>query len=539
MQRLKGRSVVFGALAVLACSGDPTGNESTPTEITANPDVVFVTQGDSQAVIVSVVDEDGQILQAEPAVTNVGAGIAVSLDPTFQAVTTENPIRRQTRFFVKGVDLANTSFTITAEGLTKDIEVTSVPGSLSATVTDSLPALGDTVTLTAPPGTFFGETSTLTFDGAAPQVVSQDATQITFIPFPNIDGPAVITGVGVASNPALTFDLATPFRIKTDSIADIGTNVAPATPALGATVTLVLPTDLRLIPESLASLNIAGNGVLPRDAVLSPDSTTITFVPPPSADSFVVLNGIVHRNLPQYPLLLTTTAKVTTPVIDSIPANLSTTAPGANETVTLTVTDGSFAIDPTATVAVGADASPAVFSRTANSITFIPTPGSTGPITVTGVTVAGFSLTLPAKAPAITVGALAAAAGTDDPSTAPDVPVPAAVGEASAFFDIPDFTATVDHFYKINVPSAGNYALTVDWDIGDDIDAIVCTDVTCGDFAGPDPFDTATGDHPEEGVFALAAGDNYILVEDFGGADGDDTTAPATGATIHITLVRQ
>ena len=54
MQRLKGRSIVFGALAVLACSGDPTGNESTPDGDPANPDVVFVTQGDSQAVIVSV-----------------------------------------------------------------------------------------------------------------------------------------------------------------------------------------------------------------------------------------------------------------------------------------------------------------------------------------------------------------------------------------------------------------------------------------------------------------------------------------------------
>ena len=58
MQRLKGRSIVLVALAALACSGDPTGNEGTPTAITANPDVVFVTQGDSQAVLVSVIDEE-------------------------------------------------------------------------------------------------------------------------------------------------------------------------------------------------------------------------------------------------------------------------------------------------------------------------------------------------------------------------------------------------------------------------------------------------------------------------------------------------
>ena len=112
MQRLKGRSIVLVALAALACSGDPTGNEGTPTAITANPDVVFVTQGDSQAVLVSVVDEEGQVLQTDVAATNVSSGITVSLDPTFQEVNTGTPIGRQHRFFVKGVDLTNATFTL-------------------------------------------------------------------------------------------------------------------------------------------------------------------------------------------------------------------------------------------------------------------------------------------------------------------------------------------------------------------------------------------------------------------------------------------
>ena len=119
MQRLKGRSIVFGALAVLACSGDPTGNEGTPTAITANPDVVFVAQGDSQAVIVSVVDEQGQLLQSDPTVSNVGAGISVVADPSYQAVTTDVPIDRQFRFFVKATDLTSTTFTLNALGLSK------------------------------------------------------------------------------------------------------------------------------------------------------------------------------------------------------------------------------------------------------------------------------------------------------------------------------------------------------------------------------------------------------------------------------------
>src|SRR4051794_38161690 len=142
MQRLKGRSIVFGALAVLACSGDPTGNEGTPTAITASPDVVFVAQGDSEAVIVSVVDEQGQLLQSAPTVSDVGAGISVVADPTYQEVTTGVPIGRQFRFFVKAADLTSTSFTLNALGLTKQIPVTATPTDLVTQLSDTAPVPG-------------------------------------------------------------------------------------------------------------------------------------------------------------------------------------------------------------------------------------------------------------------------------------------------------------------------------------------------------------------------------------------------------------
>src|ERR671918_680984 len=100
MQPLKGRRVLFGALAVLACSGDPTGNESIPTEIVASPDVVFITQGETQNIIASVVDEDGQIIQSDINATAVGSGITVVEDSTFNTVNTGTPIARQHRFLV-------------------------------------------------------------------------------------------------------------------------------------------------------------------------------------------------------------------------------------------------------------------------------------------------------------------------------------------------------------------------------------------------------------------------------------------------------
>jgi Bacterial pre-peptidase C-terminal domain len=443
MQRLKGRNVLFGALAVLACSGDPTGNESTPTEILSNPEVVFVSQGDSQPVVVQVLDEDGQVLQADFTATNVGSGITVRLDPTFQQVTTGNPIRRGARFFVKGVELAHTSFTVNALGLTKEIEVTSVPGALNAEITDSLPALGDTVTITAAPGTFFSDSSVLNFLGAVPVVTNQTETTISFIPMANIFAPAVVTNVGVASNPTIVFELATPFNVKTDSIADIGTALSTTTPALGAPVTLTLPAGLKLIPESLVTLNVAGAALPPRGRTLSPDSTVITFTPPPNADSFVVVSGVIPAPLAaccgtvvNYPLLLGTTNKLTTPLVDSVPATVSSATPAGGEAVTLTSTDANFVFSETSQVLVGAGT--AITTGVAvdgSSLTFVPTPGATGTLTVTDVQVAGFPLQLPSTAGDVTAGTtVTPIAGTDAPGTAPTIEVPG-LGITRGFVD--------------------------------------------------------------------------------------------------------
>jgi hypothetical protein len=528
MQRLKGRNIVFGALAVLACSGDPTGNESTPTAIQVNPDVVFVTQGDSEPVVVQVLDEDGNVLQADVTASNVGSGITVRLDPTYQQVTTGNPIQRGTRFFVTGVSLAHTSFTVNSLGLTREVEVTSVPGELDATISDSLPALGDTISITAPTGTFFTDTSLVTFNGAAPVVVSQDATTITFIPMPNIDGPALVSNVGVESNSSVVFDLTTPFRVKTDSILDIGTAISNQTPALGEEITFTLPAGLKLLPESLATLNIAGNAVLPRDRHLSADSTVITFIPPPSSDSFIVVNGVVPARLASccgstagYPLLLSTTAKVTTPVVDTFPSTASDLNPDIGEEVTLTSTDPDYTIDPAATVTAGGLAA-TVTGQTANSITFIPTPGSVGPFVVTGVLVAGFSLQLPSSAGDITVPP--PLEGTEDPATAPTIALNTTVFDAGTFdYQAPIFGGQFGLFparlYKVVIPTDGDVTVTVDWPSDQDLGGYWFAEDGVTE-PGFDPADNGgAGAHPETITNTMPAGTYILAIVNFG--DGD------------------
>jgi pre-peptidase len=532
MQRLKGRNIVFGALAVLACSGDPTGNESTPTAIQSNPDVVFVTQGDSEPVVVQVLDEDGNVLQADITTSDVGSGITVRLDPTYQQVTTGNPIQRGTRFFVKGVDLAKTSFKVNALGLTRTIEVTSVPGALDATITDSQPTLGDTISITAPTGTFFTENSVVTFNGAAPVVTAQDETTISFIPMANVFGPALVSNVGVTSDADLLFDLTTPFNVQTDSIIDLGTAVTPTAPALGAPVTLTLPAGLVLLPESLVTLTVANSTVLPRNRVLSADSSTITFVPPPNVDSFVTVSGIVPERLAAccgatagYPLALGTTVKLTTPVVDSVPSTATSTTPAGGAEVTLNSTDANFTFVETSQVVVGADT--AITTSVAgdgSSISFIPKPGATGSMTVTDVQVVGFPLVLPSTEAAITAGTtVAPIAGTGSPATAPTIEIPAA-GITRGFVDngtSVGYAACGDvglpcQVYKFVLAADGVFDVTATWSNTSDVgiyffesDGSTLTGNTDCDSNGNDGL-------PEVCTEELAAGTYFLAVVPFG-----------------------
>ena len=553
MQPLKARMVLFGALAGLACHGEPTGNEGTPTSIIAKPEVVFISQGASEAVIVTVVDEDGQALQADFTTSNVGAGITVVEDTTFLQVTSANQIRRQARFFVTGGDLtaSPSSFVVSALGVSDTIQVTSVPATLAATFSDTLPALGDTISITAAPGTFFTAASAVTFEGALPFIVSQDASTIVFIPFPNIDGPASVSEVGVTSNPDLTFTLVTTTSVRTDTIVDIGAAVSNPAPALGEAITLTLPAGLRVIPESLPSVTVAGVDVAPINITASLDSSTITFTPPPNADSFVVVPGVIPVRLaqcctatriigtdtiPGYGLLLPTTARVTTPVVTVVPSTVSDAAPDVNEVVTLTSTDAAYTFSAASGVTVGAI--PGAVSGVGaggSSLTFQAPPGATGPITVSGVGLAGFSLTLPSSAPPITVSSvIPTIAGTDDPGTAPSLITPFE-GGASLLFDKPayDNAARIDAFYELVVTQAGVYTVTVNWDIGTDIDLFLCP--SPGAITASCDFRGATAAHPEVVAYTLAPGTHYVVVEDFGTFTAPGPPVPdAAGTTLSI-----
>lgn len=244
----------------------------------------------------------------------------------------------------------------------------------------------------------------------------------------------------------------------------------------------------------------------------------------PSVNSFVVSAGDTS---------LTVEVQV---LPTSFGATLSPTAPALNQAVTITAPAG-FSFGPAAGVTIGADPG-FVVDRAVDgtSVSFIPRPGFAASTQVPVVSDTRSSLfpSIPLEIPTVDsliVPAAAAVPGTASTGTAPAIPTPAS-GLATVFFDLPDFLATPDHFYRLDVAEAGDYTISVDWSVGADVDVFLCVnDASC---AAAD-FTAATANKPESATFTLPVGTTYIGVEDFGPL-ADPPGATANGGVITITV---
>lgn len=543
MKRLLRGSVVLAvAVGFLSCSGDPTGDLREPAGIVATPTAVFIDVGETKPVIASLQDEQGNQVAAEYQITDVGPGITVVQDPTYQNTTAGVVIPNAVRFQVTGTAIANSSFRITAGGLSQVVPVRVTPATVSIAVSNSTPAFGEAITITAPAGVLFTDSSVVTFAGGPEaQIVamSPDRTQLTIIPGPNVTGVVSVANTTVNYDESLDFDITGSANdtVLTGTLTSLeGATLSNQAPILGEVVTLTLPPGVKVIPDSALPPGSIGSpdtiGVLadsgliiegatnPRDVVVSPDSSTITFVPAPNSDSIVTVRGVVRQELPQFPQILSTTLKITTPVVDSFPSSLSSAAPAANVPVTLTSTDPNFTLVEPAVVAIAGDSNAFVTAQTATSVTFLPMPGSTGNLGVGAVDVVGFGLPLPSTAPAITVGStVPSLPGSSSTATAPALPVPPLDG-TTALYDAATFGGDllgqgflIDQVYRVNVTTAGDYTFTLNWSNSSDVDLFICAVADCSDA----DFFAATAARPESGTLTLTPGTYYLVAELFAG----------------------
>jgi hypothetical protein len=209
----------------------------------------------------------------------------------------------------------------------------------------------------------------------------------------------------------------------------------------------------------------------------------------------------------------------------SATVTLSATTAPANQPITIGL-QGPFTFGDGAGATIGGAAGVVLgLSADSATMTLLPPPGAAGTLVLDSVAPT-YAPTLRFSVPtadSLTIGPLAPAAGTNSTATAPALPVPAA-GQTTGYFDLPDFTATPDHFYRLDIAEAGDYTITVDWSTGSDIDLILCSDASCA----TQDFTAATGNQPESATYTLAAQTYYVQVEDFGG--------DAAGATLSFSL---
>jgi hypothetical protein len=535
MKRLFRGSVVLAvAVGSLSCSGDPTGDFRQPSGIIASPTSIFVNVGETEPVVVSLIDDQGNQIAADFEISGVGSGVTVVQDTAFLHTNTGGPIQNQAQFQVTGTAIANSSFTLSAQGQSLVVPVRVTPATVSLAISNPTPAWGDTITITAPAGALFTAESEVTFAGGPPADIvslSADRTVLTVVTGPNVSGAVTISHTTVAFDETLDFTITSTETVTTPALTEVAGTFSTQTPALGVAVTLTLPAGIKVIPASVTAaggLTVDGAPLPPADIVVAADSGSITFVPSPSSDSVVTINGVVPQLLPQFPQILSTTGKVTTPRVDDVDVTFSDLNPDVLEQITVTAPAG-FTFDPTVTFTWGALA--AIIGSVApdgSSATITPLPGSAGTATIAGVIVAAapqFVMTLP-SVDAVTVPPVTPLEGTDSPATAPEITLPGPGGSVTVndagSYDYPAgifggaFGTFASRLYKIVVPATLDLTVEVDWPTGQDLGVYYFNEDGVGEPAFGNPADCCgAGVHPETSTSTLLAGTYLLAVVNF------------------------
>ncbi len=121
---------------------------------------------------------------------------------------------------------------------------------------------------------------------------------------------------------------------------------------------------------------------------MSQDASTIVFIPPPSVNSPVTVNGVVSAAAPDVVFSPATDIALQTPLIDTVDVTYSTTTPALGQTVTMTVVEPLINLVVDSIIFPGqlpgreADPQNIVVALDSNSLTFDAPPNAAGSGTV-------------------------------------------------------------------------------------------------------------------------------------------------------------
>lgn len=533
----RGTVVLAAAVAMVSCKGDPTGDLRNGIDhLIAKPGAMFIHPDSSKNVLVEAVDKQGNRLAATFTLGNVGAGITVVPDDSFNLVydTKGNlvPPKNWTRvqYIVTGVtNSSSSSFVVTAGGKTITIPVRVVPDSAPGTATSSsTPNVGDTVSLTAPANFLFTPASVVSNDSAviATVGISADSTTIQFIPGPGAFGPVTVSGLVVQYATSISgYTMTSSNSITTSAAPNVTLNTANA--AAGDTITVTAPAPYKFTPASVPSVPGAGLASLG----ISADSSQIRFLIGPSAAAAVSVNNVIVNGASALGTFTLTSGAVAlnTPAVSNLAASFNTNAPNINGNVTVTAPAG-IKFLPTAKIFFGTDQQ-TVTSVAADSGSLVfraHKAGASGTVSMSNIalsflTSVPITSTITATA---TVGAtITSLAGTDAFATAPTVVIPDAgktggIIDAGAFAVGPSVCSNTlggpCRIYTFTISTSRTFAVSASWQGTTDV-GVYFTNAAGGitGTTGCDAKGAGAGGQPETCTATLAAGTYFLVVDSF------------------------
>lgn len=553
MNRLKFGMLPVCALLLLAgCGEEPTEPLREGVTLRAEPSQLFLSPGQSKSVEVSGEDNQGNPLSLNFEVTETGPGITVRRDSTFLPVYIDDSTlaapetAARFRFVVSaaafgsgGETFPASSFKVVAGGDSVTVGVNVAPiGTLDATFDTQTPALGATVTITAPPGITFAEDATLVMnggDGLQPVIVSQTSNTITFFVPPGVGGPVTVDGVFTASAPGVKLEPTTTLAVTGVALDSLAATFSNPTPAIGETVTLTLPPLIKFQREVLDTLGtlaqsavtFPGQVAAPAAITVALDSSSLTFEAPPNAAGPARIDSLVFPG--GYVFSLPTATGITAPSIGTeVDVNFSNAAPALGELVTATApAQFRFTADgPTILFGTVVGAVQSV-SADSTQVDFIPLPGANSSAVIDGLRYTPapqFLIALP-TVDTLRTEALVPLPNADDIATAPAIAVPAP-GGTTTLFDAGPYNGPSDccfggptRLYRVDVTEAMTLTGTVDWYEGQDLGWywVAADGITpIGDFSGDAG---GAGAHPESETIALTPGTYFAAIANFSGVD--------------------
>lgn len=298
-------------------------------------------------------------------------------------------------------------------------------------------------------------------------------------------------------------------RVRVNPVT-LASTIANPTPAIGATVTLAAPAGLVFDPAT-TTVSFTPGGT----AVITAISTTsVSFIPIPGSSGAATVTNVTPTYAPLGPFTLQTVDRLDVAAVSSVPITITPAAPLAGDTITITAGAG-YKLLPNAGVSIPGFPAPIITGRAADSssISFIVAPGSNGNPVISNV-VLDFLLSVPLTVTGSALldqptSAASIYAGTDDPTTAPVLILPA-VGDSIEFFDRFD-GALIDQFYGFDGVTGQSITITTDWtDPATDLDVLRCQPAAPACSGAIGTFG-ATAAKPESANRVLSATGRFVL----------------------------